>query len=574
MMSVSVKRLLSLLISLIFCAFSSAGSLAAGGNAQFVYSPAFSGGYGAEDDPYLISCADDLYELALLVNSGEGFSGSRFLLTADIDLGGESFEPIGSGAQGENGALYAFRGSFSGGGRSITGLNAEAAGEGSFAGLFGVTEGAEIADLTVCGSVRGNARAGGTVAYALDTVLLRVRFEGEVEGLNGVGGVAGSLVGGSAEACSAYCTVTGERSVGGIAGGCERALIADCVSSVSVNGVEYAGGIAGVADSAEFRSDVSSGAVCSNVRLGGIVGFCFDSSLESCENRASVSGADRVGGAAGLALTTDFLDCTDLGTVSGERYVGGAAGVCCGCSFTSCVNRGIVSGSNYVGGLVGWSDDGADFGDSGLTNLFFSCMNSGAVEGEWGVGGLIGDAHDAKVSDCFSMGRVESLQYAGGLAGYSVECEYYRCYNAGSVLSEETAGAIVGKDLMNGSVFENCFYLDTCCENETGPGLPRSDAELMTPSCYTDYDLENVWTFPESGYPYASLVSCAPPLPLAGDSDGDGGITVADALGVLRMAMGILPVSSLDIFRSDTDGNGVIDVFDALTVLRTAMGVI
>jgi hypothetical protein len=55
-----------------------------------------------------------------------------------------------------------------------------------------------------------------------------------------------------------------------------------------------------------------------------------------------------------------------------------------------------------------------------------------------------------------------------------------------------------------------------------------------------------------------------------GDIDGNGSVSMTDALTALRMAMSILPISNLE--AADMDGNGTITVADALRVMRIAMG--
>ena len=54
-----------------------------------------------------------------------------------------------------------------------------------------------------------------------------------------------------------------------------------------------------------------------------------------------------------------------------------------------------------------------------------------------------------------------------------------------------------------------------------------------------------------------------------GDVDGDGNVSMADALTILRMAMDILPVENQQI--ADVDGDGFITSMDALLALRFAM---
>ena len=186
------------------------------------------------------------------------------------------------------------------------------------------------------------------------------------------------------------------------------------------------------------------------------------------------------------------------------------------------------------------------------------------------VGGLIGDSHDAVVFDCFNTGAVDSAEYAGGIVGYTAESEFSRCYNIGAVNANSFAGAIVGKVAYNGSVFENCVYLEGCCASG-GSGLPAGEDELTAGSAYPGFDFENVWSISSPGYPFARLVGVPAPQPLFGDADGDGEVSAADALITLRCALELMQLSPLGVFRADVNCDGIIDAADALLILRAAL---
>ena len=88
--------------------------------------PSFGGGTGTQKDPWLIASQEDLIALAEFLNSGnaEQFDaeaagignchGYYFKQTADIDLTGVTWEPIGYSGN------YYFAGNYNGGGHSIT----------------------------------------------------------------------------------------------------------------------------------------------------------------------------------------------------------------------------------------------------------------------------------------------------------------------------------------------------------------------------------------------------------------------------------------------------------------------
>ncbi|MBR0156677.1 MAG: hypothetical protein IJM20_04055 [Clostridia bacterium] len=62
--------------------------------------------------------------------------------------------------------------------------------------------------------------------------------------------------------------------------------------------------------------------------------------------------------------------------------------------------------------------------------------------------------------------------------------------------------------------------------------------------------------------------------PLLGDINGDGEVTVADAILALRCAMGILELTPEQIEAGDMNESGAIEVSDAIIILRTAMGLL
>jgi len=57
-----------------------------------------------------------------------------------------------------------------------------------------------------------------------------------------------------------------------------------------------------------------------------------------------------------------------------------------------------------------------------------------------------------------------------------------------------------------------------------------------------------------------------------GDPDGDGEVTVSDALTALRAAAGLAQLTDGQAYRADFDGDGVITAADALSALRCAVG--
>ena len=152
--------------------------------------PSFSGGTGTQGDPWLIASQADVSALAEFLNSGnaEQFDaenagvgnchGYYFKQTADIDLTGVTWEPIGYSGS------YYFAGNYDGGGHSIT--NAVSTGkvdpEGyATAGIFGWVAFGSVENLHV---KNANFVATGQNNYSY------------------VGGIAGVCYGSSIENCS------------------------------------------------------------------------------------------------------------------------------------------------------------------------------------------------------------------------------------------------------------------------------------------------------------------------------------------------------------------------------------
>ena len=105
---------------------------------------------------YTISTAEELAGLAKLVNGtdtteGIGFVGVTITLTADINLSGKEWTPIGDGARSDS--TYTgdpFKGTFVGGNCTITGLTiTDSSNEDYALGLFGVIDGGTVEGLTM-----------------------------------------------------------------------------------------------------------------------------------------------------------------------------------------------------------------------------------------------------------------------------------------------------------------------------------------------------------------------------------------------------------------------------------------
>ena len=169
--------------------------------------------YDSNTKTYTVYNADGLMNIAELVNGGK--TDINITLTADIDLTGKDWTPIGTDYDNS------YTGTFDGGGHTITGLTFTTNDE--YAGLFGwlnragtvknvVMEGVQITSHQIYGG-----SIGGVVGFSWGTIE-NCSVSGSVSGTVYVGGVVGAQIGGSITGCSSSATVKGTVDVGGVAG--------------------------------------------------------------------------------------------------------------------------------------------------------------------------------------------------------------------------------------------------------------------------------------------------------------------------------------------------------------------
>ena len=171
-------------------------------------------GYTIESDgSYTVTSADGLMNIAKLVNGGK--TDINITLTADIDLTGKDWTPIGTDYDNS------YKGTFDGGGHTITGLTFTT--NDKYAGLFGwLNKAGTVKNVVMEGVQITNNRslsafAGGVAGYSWGTIE-NCSVSGSVSGTDCVGGVVGSQKAGSIIGCSSSATVKGTHYVGGVAG--------------------------------------------------------------------------------------------------------------------------------------------------------------------------------------------------------------------------------------------------------------------------------------------------------------------------------------------------------------------
>ena len=240
--------------------------------------------YDSNTNTYTVYNADGLMNVAELVKGGK--TDINITLTADIDLTGKNWTPIGTSFSNK------YTGTFDGGGHTIKGLTVTTYDQ--FVGLFGSI---------------GNA---GTVKNVMmeDVQITSNRSSGFA------GGVAG-YSDGTIENCSVSGSVSGTVYVGGVVGAQWEGSITGCSSSATVKGMVHVGGVVGQTNgSATLTACYATGNVTleidprKNIAGGSLVGFNGGNGVRACyatgnvTSTGSSTGNVHIGGFLGDNYTT------------------------------------------------------------------------------------------------------------------------------------------------------------------------------------------------------------------------------------------------------------------------------
>ena len=266
-------------------------------------------GYKEVDGGYEVYSAQGMQWLAEQVNGGNNFSGKTVTLTANIDLDGIDWTPIGSNAN-------PFAGKFDGNGRTISNLqiNKSSMSDVGLFGYAGVVEAknnAEIHNFTINNaSVKGDLNVAivcGKPYVSVKLYDINITGHVELEGRSYVGAIAGY---GYTEIDN--CKVQADDSsyvkasyiyAGGICGfrgegnGNTTYSISNCNSNIDVTGFSYVGGITGIC---HYGNTIDNCHVTANI-------------TETVSDGADESDKNGIGGIAGITVSDASLKCTIKG---------------------------------------------------------------------------------------------------------------------------------------------------------------------------------------------------------------------------------------------------------------------
>ncbi|MGB4658681.1 MAG: Ig-like domain-containing protein, partial [Mobilitalea sp.] len=322
--------------------------------AASITSPTANGADGSEVCPYIIDELDDLLWIADQVNNqNNAFSGKYFMQTADINLTGQSWTPIGISS------TPGFGGNYDGNGHAISNVSCSSAVDS--VGFFGNTNsGSTIKNLTISSITVENTanninskNIGAMVGFNYSSIS-NCHITGvssvtaNVDGSMSIGG----FVGWSATAvskCSSNATISTNNyvaSMGGIVGS-QSANINDCVYSGTLNNSAVSpqnniGGIAGWINGTIKHCYVNGSLISTATNTGGIAGYYSNGSTNSStsDNNYYLSGI----AAHGYASFGSVAD--DTGTIAKTETEFKSASNYSGWDFTS-VWKNDTEGTTY-----------------------------------------------------------------------------------------------------------------------------------------------------------------------------------------------------------------------------------
>lgn len=452
-------------------------------------------GSGTEANPYRIRSADDLVIMQSVIEQNAEYADDCYALSADIDMAGTVFEPIGK--------THHFSGVFDGKGHKITNLSIENSGA-EPTGLFSFVENGTVKNVGIeGGSIKGGARTGALIGRTMYAAVLNCYTTAVVNGDADTGGLVGMFNNSVLENCYARANVTGTVTVGGLIAGTNRSIdpstatiVKNCYSVSNVSGTNYVGTLIGydesVAGSAYFVTMENlyyesgmTGIGNNNGRDGTAavtLGEFTDGTLTSRLNQNAGDGyaqwLETTSGYPGfegkvvvattltgegteeepyqIGTTDDLLEMArviDISIDFAKAYYELTASLDLqdvdfqGIGVQNAF-QGVFDGNGHVIKNVNIHVKGKE-----LTGFFHSAegaviqnlgIESGMVRGQKKTGALVGKAMQTTILNCYNNATVRGIEDVGGLVGMLNNSELLNSYNSGEVIASKSIGGLAG----------------------------------------------------------------------------------------------------------------------------------
>lgn len=448
-------------------------------------------GKGTILSPWRITDGDDLVLMSSLIEQDEAFADDFYVLSADINMEGKNFTPIGR--------TNHFSGSFDGRNFTISHLTISTSED--LAGLFGFIENGTVKNVGIeSGSITGTSRVGGIAGRTMKAQILNSYNKADVSGTHDVGGLVGMLNNTKIRNCFASGSISGsDRSIGGIAGSANRSLapetpasIENTYSAAQVSGSLYTGSVIGYDEQGDgfeiTLQDVyaKTGTTPSprvdrtevtlldaeSMRNGTLIGL-LNANLQDGDREwlEENSGYPGFHGKVYIATTLqgegseenpyligsgdDLIEMNRIVSLSKEKaeafYALANSVDLEGKTFNGIEGRfcGHFNGNGFA--LRNLAISNPDKANTGLFHLLEGAaienvvLESGEIFGNRIVGGIAGTAQDAHIKNCMVYAKVRSFDTAGGIAGSMNSTSIVSCAANGKVQSTANLGGIAGQ---------------------------------------------------------------------------------------------------------------------------------
>ncbi len=415
----------------------------------------FAGGDGTLATPYQIASAAQLAYLAKTVNDGVNYIEKYFIQTADIDLAGHEWVPIGrdyAGSATPDGS--AFQGSYDGGNYKIKNMtiasitHSNAAHHTHYAGLFGVV----------------NHSSGFSADSDFDRYIKNIKLVNINVDITLSADKQASIGGLFAEYCGFHSAV-------------ENCSVSGNLRFAQGGGYNKSYNIGGLVGNINSTFTTSGFAV-------------FDGCIADVTINVT-SGGQHIGGFAGyISESTYVKNCSATGNVTVDT-----GGTAVGCD-------------PYTGGFFGW---GLGQSDAGTITIIENCYATGDVsittKEAAAFGGGFGGAYQERISikNCYSTGNVSVDSnggtnaigggFIGGVGGTSFGGTIENCYTLGSVSAQGATGinrayGFSGNTQL-GSTILNCAALGA--EMKAGGGTNRQVSPFLNTTAASVTTSGNRW---------------------------------------------------------------------------------
>ncbi len=501
----------------------------------------FAGGDGSEGSPFEIANGEQLAYFEKQTTDGESYENKYLKLTADIDLGGREWTPIGS--------YTSFKGCFDGNGHSVSNFIINDA-YSCYVGLFADNRGT-IKNLGVENAkVTGDAFVGGICGFNYeDGTISNCYNTGTVSGSSNVGGICGNNDG-AIQNCYNTGAVNGSNyAIGGVCGTSDG-TITNCYNAGTVNGKNNVGSICGREYNATIADCYYDKDICT---FGGINGSDADGSA------TGLTAAELCGGTLPTGFSPDVWNVGSIGelTATEGRFSKklytypsiknvGTATVRTALCYNFSVNdtpdwqeytlistpeelKALGEDStkwdkNYILGAdidlggeeitpIGnsttkftgkFSGDGHTvsnfkinmpntlyvglFGYSGGLIMDLGVENA-EVEGKSYVGGACGYNRAGTVTNCYNTGKVNGAYYnIGGICGGNNGGTIQNCSSAASVKGKSFVGGVCGYNEGSGTV-TSCYNTGAVSGNSEVGGICGKNSSGTVTNCYYNKDI-------------------------------------------------------------------------------------